>query len=139
MSRTKSPFTEGPGKSGAGKRGGEVCPEDAPSGGDHRRGATASHAFSPLSGVGGYQLHDPFWVSRCSNKANRNYIITFTINFTIHFGPHAAEIEPIVKLIVNTKRTNIFLFILAINFTIRSISAAVGPKWVVKLTVKLIL
>ena len=65
--------------------------------------------------------------------------VTIKINFTTHFGPHAAEIEPIVKLIVNTKRTNIFLFILAINFTIRSISAAVGPKWVVKLTVKLIL
>ena len=42
-----------PDKSGAGG-GGVVCPEEDPSGGDHRGGATASHAFSPLSGVGGY-------------------------------------------------------------------------------------
>ena len=36
-------------------RGGEgVCVEDEPSGGDHRGGATASHAFSTLSAVSGY-------------------------------------------------------------------------------------
>ena len=30
--------------------------------------------------------------------------INFTINFTTHFGPTAAEIEQIVKLIANIKR-----------------------------------
>ena len=34
-------------------RGGAVCPANQARGGDHRGGASTSHGFSPLSGVGG--------------------------------------------------------------------------------------
>ena len=62
--------------------------------------------------------------SRCRNKALRNHKINFTVNFTTHFGPTAAEIERIVKLIANIKRNIFVLFVFTINFTIGSISAA---------------
>ena len=60
-------------------------------------------------------------------------IVKLEINFTMDFKPTAAEIEQIVKLIANIKRNIITSFIFSINFTICSISAAVGPKTIVKL------
>ena len=60
-------------------------------------------------------------------------IVKLKINFTMDFKPTAAEIEQIVKLIENIKRNIMISFIFSINFTICSISAAVGPKTFVKL------
>ena len=65
--------------------------------------------------------------------AEIDQIVKLKINFTIDFGPTAAEIEQIVKLIVFVKRNTISSFKICINFTICSISAAVGPKSIVKL------
>ena len=60
-------------------------------------------------------------------------IVKLEINFTIDFECTAAEIDQIVKLIENIKRNILISFIFSINFTICSISAAVGPKTIVKL------
>ena len=60
-------------------------------------------------------------------------IVKLKINFTIGLGPTAAEIEQIVKLIQNIKSNITISFIFSNNFTICSISAAVGPKTIVKL------
>ena len=69
---------------------------------------------------------------RCA-AAEMELFVTIQINVTIHFGPTAAEIEQIVTLIANTKRNIFILFEFLINVTIWSISAAVGPKWIVTL------
>ena len=65
--------------------------------------------------------------------AEIDQIVKLEINFTMDFNPTAAEIEQIVKLIQNIKRNITISFIFSINFTICSISAAGGPKTIVKL------
>ena len=65
--------------------------------------------------------------------AEIDWIVKLEINFTMDFKPTAAEIEQIVKLIENIKRNIFSSFIFSINFTIYSISAALGPKAIVKL------
>ena len=80
-----------------------------------------------------YIIKINFTTDFVSAAAEIEQIVKLKINFTIDFGPTAAEIEQIVKLIEIIKRNIQIIFIFSINFTICSISAAVGLKLVVKL------